>query len=102
MESLRTIDLNVTRGADARHFALDERDRFVLLSFLIDIRPGLRYEASLDGQTAQTVVSSDGKGNFAVRVSRDLLGPGTHRLTVNEIDPASGKVERPFEFPFQL
>jgi hypothetical protein len=102
MQSLRVIDLNTLRGGGVVPFTLDSRDRWVLLSFLIDIRPGFHYQASLDGRTAQAVVSSDGKGNFAVLVNRDLLGPGAHRLTVAEINPASGKVERPFDFPFQL
>jgi len=101
MLSLRTIDLNTTRGG-ALPFPLNARDRLVLLAFLIDIRPGFRYEASLDGRTAQAVESSDGKGNFAVLVNRGLLGPGAHRLTVAEINPASSKVERPFDFPFQI
>jgi hypothetical protein len=102
MQSLRVIDLNTTRGDGVLHFTLGSEDKYVLLSFLIDTRPGFRYEASLDGRTAQSVVSSDGKGNFAVLVSRDLLIPGAHRLTVTEKDAASGKVERPFEFAFQI
>ena len=42
MQSLRTIDLNTTRGG-VLPFTLDSRDRFVLLSFLIDVHPGFRY-----------------------------------------------------------
>jgi len=102
IQSLRVIDLNTTRGTGVPHFALGSDERLVLLSFLIDIRPVFHYEASLDGRTAQAVTSSDGKGNFAVLVSSDLLRSGAHRLTVTEINPSSGKVERSLEFPFQL
>jgi hypothetical protein len=102
LQSLRTIDLNTTRGARVPHFALGSGDRLVLLSFLIDVHPGFHYEASLDGRTAQSVTSSDGKGNFAVLVNRELLGPGSHDLKVAEIEPASGKSERSFDFSFQL
>jgi hypothetical protein len=102
MQSLRTIDLNTERGGGVPQPALDSGDKLVLLSFLIDVHPAFRYQASLDGHASQTVLSSDGRGNFEVLVSRDLLGSGAHRLTVTEIDPASGKVERSFAFPFDL
>ncbi len=100
MESVRTIDLNVTRGVPS--FAPDQSEKFLLLSFLIDIHPALHYAVSLDGSPAREVVSSDGKGNFAVLFSRAVLGAGSHRLTVIETDPRSGKTERSLEFPFQL
>jgi hypothetical protein len=45
-----------TPQAGVLPFTLDSRDRFVLLSFLIDIHPGFRYQASLDGRTAQAVL----------------------------------------------
>jgi len=102
LQSVRMIDLNNTRGAGVPRFTLGSGDRFAILSFLIDIHPAFHYEASLDGRTAQAVASSDGKGNFAVLVSRDLLGAGPHCLTVAEINPASGKVERSLDFHFQL
>jgi hypothetical protein len=112
MESVRTIDLNVTRGGhvpqvdvprfDVPPLATDPREKFLLLSFLIDFHPIFRYAASLDGGPAGDVESSDGKGNFAVLFSRGLLVAGRHRLTVTEINPGSGKAERSFEFAFQL
>jgi hypothetical protein len=102
MQSVRTIDLNTTRGAGAPHVPLGSADGFVLLSFLIDTHRGFLYEASLDGGKTQDVESSDGNGNFAVLVNRGLLSPGAHRLTVTEVDPASGKVERSLDFPFQV
>jgi hypothetical protein len=102
LQSLRTIDLNTARGGGAEPVTLGSEDGFALLSFLIDIHPGFRYEASLDGRTAQPVASSDGKGNFAVLASRDLLSPGAHSLTITEINPSTGKVERSLDFPFQL
>ena len=102
MESVGTIDLNVTRGGGVPRFAVDPPGRFLLLSFLIDIHPAFHYAASLDGGPVREVVTSDGKGNFTVLFSRDLLGAGRHRLTVTEINPRSGKAERSFEFAFQL
>jgi hypothetical protein len=102
MESVRTIDLNLTRRGGANRAGLTPQDRFLVLSFLVDIRPGFRYAASLDGGPAKDVVSDDGKGNFSLLFSRDALGPGQHRLTITEIDPASRKTERSPEFPFEL
>jgi hypothetical protein len=102
MESVPTIDLNVTRGGDVPRLAVDPGARFLLLSFLIDTHPLFHYAASLDGGPASEVATSDGKGNFNVLVSRGLLGAGRHRLTVTEIDPISGKAERSFDFAFQL
>ena len=102
MESVRTIDLNVVRRGGAAHAALTPRDRFVLLSFLVDTHPGFRYAASLDGGPAKDVVSDDGKGNFSLLFIRDALRPGQHHLTVTETDPASQKTERSIEFPFEL
>ncbi len=101
-ESVPTIDLNLTRGAEAPHIPPGVGNKLLLLSFLIDIHPGLHYSASLDGGNTREVVSIDGKGNFAVLFSRNLLGPGRHRLTVIEINPATGKTERSLEFAFQI
>jgi hypothetical protein len=102
MESVPTIDLNVTRGGGVPRLAVDPRGKFLLLSFLIDIHPAFHYAASLDGGPNGEVVTSDGKGNFNVLFSRELLGAGRHRLTVTEINPASGKAARSFDFAFQL
>jgi hypothetical protein len=102
MESVRTIDLDLTRGGEDPRFAVGPGDKFLLLSFVIDIHPALHYTASLDGGPMREVVSTDGKGNFALLFSRDLLGAGRHRLAVAELDPGSGKTERRFEFAFQL
>jgi len=102
MESVHTIDLNVTRGDDIPRFAVDPPGKFLLLSFLIDIHPAFRYAASLDGGPAREVVTGDGKGNFTVLFSRDLVGAGRHRLTVTEINSGSGQAERSFDFAFQL
>jgi hypothetical protein len=102
MESVRTLDLNLTRRGGTTPAVLTPRARFILLSFLVDTRPGFRYAASLDGGPAKDVVSDDGKGNFSLLFSRDALAPGRHRLTVTEIDPASQKTERSLEFPFDL
>lgn len=102
MESVQTIDLNVTRGGGVPRFAADPLGKFLLLSFLIDIHPAFHYAASLDGGPTREVVTSDGKGNFSVLFSRDVLGAGRHRLTVTEINPESGKAERSFDFAFQL
>ena len=101
MESVRTIDLNVTRG-DGIQGAIDPMEKFLLLSFLIDIRPGFHYAASLDGGPTREVASSDGRGNFTLLFSRDVLSAGRHRLMVAEINPGSGKAERSFDFAFQF
>ena len=101
-ESVPTINLNLSRGTEGLHVPLGAGDRFVLLSFLIDIHPAFHYSASLDGGTAREVMSDDGKGNFALLFSRNLLNPGKHRLIVTEINPGNGKNERSIEFTFSL
>jgi hypothetical protein len=100
LQSLRAIDVSTTRGA-VPNVNLGSEDGLVYLSFVVDIHRGLRYEASLDRGAAKVVTSSDGKGNFALLVTRDGLSPGAHHLVVTEINPASAKVERSFDFPFQ-
>jgi hypothetical protein len=102
MESVRTLDLNVVRRGGVARAALAPQHRFILLSFLVDTRPGFRYAASLDGGPAKDVVSDDGKGNFSLLFSRDALRSGQHRLTVTEANAASRKTERSIEFPFEL
>lgn len=102
LASVRILDLNLTRGTQEHRFALGPADRFLLFAFLIDIRPAFHYAASLDGGTSREISSTDGKGNFALLYSRDLLGKGSHRLTVTETNPQSSKTERSFEFTFEL
>jgi hypothetical protein len=102
MVSVGIVDLNLTRGGEAPRIALEPEAKLLVLSFLVDIHPGFHYAASLDGGPKLDVVSNDGKGNFALVVSRDVLGPGAHRLTVIEIESGSSKTERSIEFPFQL
>ena len=97
-----TIDLNVAHGGDVADGAIDPMGKFLLLSFLIDIRPNFHYAASLDGGPTREVVTSDGIDNFTVLFSRDLLGAGRHRVTVTEIEPGSGKAGRSFDFALQL
>ena len=94
-EAVETIDLNRVRGGEAP-LVVKTPSQFVVLSFLVDIRSDLRYEAALDGGEAKTVTSYDGMGNFHLVVDRRLLGAGRHVLTVRE-----GSL-RTVEFPFEM
>ena len=102
MESVRTTDLNLTRGGGAGGSVLRPQDRFIVLSFQVDTRPGCRYAVSLDGGPSRDHAGEDGAGNFSLLFSREALGPGRHRLTVAEIGKASRATERSIEFPFEL
>jgi hypothetical protein len=94
-ESVESIDLNRVRGG-AVPVRSESSSPFVILSFLVDIRPDLRYEAVLDGGEAKRITSYDGLGNFHVVVDRRLLGLGQHVLTVREANL------RTVEFPFEI
>jgi hypothetical protein len=94
-ESVEGIDLNRVRGG-ATPLRLRSPSLFVILSFFVDIRPDLRYDARLDGGEAKGITSYDGLGNFHVVVDRRLLGPGRHVLTVREANL------RTLEFPFEM
>jgi hypothetical protein len=91
----QSIDLNRVRGGTApgNH---NSSSHFVILSFFVDIRPDLRYEALLDGAEAKSITSYDGLGNFHLVVDRRLLGAGRHVLTVREVNL------RTVEFPFEM
>jgi len=94
-DTVESIGLNRVRGG-AAPLAAKASSRFVILSFFVDIRPDLRYEAVLDGGEAKSVTSYDGVGNFHLVVDRRLLGTGRHVLTVRE-----GNL-RTVEFPFEM
>lgn len=94
-EAAGSIDLNRVRGGLAPPVAKISSP-FVVLSFFVDIRPDLRYQAVLDGGQAKRVTSYDGVGNFRLVVDRRLLGPGRHVLTVREANV------RTLEFPFEV
>jgi hypothetical protein len=94
-DAVETIDLNRVRGGIVPP-AAKPSSRFVILSFFVDIRPDLRYEARLDGGESKGISSHDGVGNFHLVIDRRLLGPGRHLLTVRE-----GNL-RTIEFPFEM
>jgi len=94
-EAVESIDLNRVRGGVAP-FPGKASSQFVILSFFVDMRPDLRYEAVLDGGEAKSVTSYDGVGNFHLVVDRRLLGPGRHVLTVREANL------RTVEFSFEI
>jgi hypothetical protein len=94
-EAVESIDLNRVRGGSAP-LTVKASSRFLVLSFFVDIRPDLRYEAVLDGGGVKSVTSHDGLGNFHLVVDRRLLGPGRHVLTVREANL------RTVEFPFEV
>jgi len=94
-DAVDAIDLNRVRGGGAPLVAKTS-SRFVVLSFFVDIRPDLRYDASLDGGETKTVTSYDGMGNFHLVVDRRSLGAGRHVLTVREANL------RTLEFPFEM
>ncbi len=93
--AVESIDLNRVRGGVAT-LAGKNSSQFVVLSFLVDIRPDLRYEAVLDSGEVKGVTSYDGLGNFHLVVDRRLLGPGKHILTVREAN------FRTIEFAFEV
>jgi hypothetical protein len=93
--TVETIDLNRVRGAQAGLTA-SASSQFVILSFLVDIRPDLPCEATLDGGEAKRITSYDNAGNFHLVVDRRLLAAGRHVLTVREGDA------RTVEFPFEV
>jgi len=94
-DAVESIDLNRVRGG-AAPLAAKASSQFVILSFFVDIRPDLRYEAALDGGEAKSVTSYDGVGNFHLLADRRLLGPGRHVLTVREANL------RTVEFAFEM
>jgi hypothetical protein len=94
-EAVESIDLNRVRGG-AAPLSLASSSQMVILSFFVDIRPDLRYEAVLDGGETKSIASYDGLGNFHLVVDRRLLGPGRHVLTVREANL------RTVEFPFEM
>ena len=94
-DAAEKIDLNRVRGG-ASPVAAKASSQFVILSFFVDIRPDLRYEAVLDVGEVKGVTSYDGVGNFHLVVDRRLLGPGRHVLTVREASL------RTIEFPFEM
>ena len=94
-DAVESIDLNRVRGGVAA-LAGKASSQFVILSFFVDIRPDLRYEAVLDGSEVKSVKSYDGLGNFHLVVDRRLLGHGRHVLTVREANL------RTVEFSFEI
>ncbi len=94
-EAVEGVDLNRVRGGAAPLTGRGS-SQFVILSFFVDIRPDLHYEAVLDGGETKSVTSYDGLGNFHLVVDRRLLGPGRHVLKVRE-----GNL-RTLEFPFEI
>lgn len=82
-DAVETLDLNLVRGAPATAPARAS-SRYVVLSFFVDIRPDLGYEAALDGGPPKRITSYDRVGNFHLVVDRRLLGAGRHVLTVRE------------------
>jgi hypothetical protein len=94
-EAVESIDLNRVRGG-AAPLGLTSSSQMVILSFFVDIRPDLRYEAVLDGGEAKSIASYDGLGHFHLVVDRRLLGPGRHVLAVREANL------RTVEFPFEM
>jgi hypothetical protein len=94
-EAVETIDLNRVRG-DATPPSGRASSQYVILSFFVDIRPDLPYEAVLDGGERKSVASYDRLGNFRLVVDRRLLGPGRHVLAVREAN------SRAVEFVFDM
>jgi hypothetical protein len=94
-EAVESIDLNRVRGGGAP-LGLRSSSPYAILSFFVDIRPDLHYEALLDGGEAKSITSHDGLGNFHLVVDRRLLSPGRHVLTVREANV------RTVEFPFEI
>jgi hypothetical protein len=94
-EAVESIDLNRVRGG-VTPLGLKSSSRYVILSFFVDIRLDLRYEAVLDGGEEKSITSYDGLGNFNLVVNRQLLSPGRHVLTVREANL------RTLEFPFEM
>jgi hypothetical protein len=93
-EAADSIDLNRVRGGTLPRVAKTSSQ--LILSFFVDIRPDLQYEAVLDGAEAKSITSYDGLGNFHLVVDRRLLDPGRHMLVVREANL------RTIEFPFEM
>jgi hypothetical protein len=94
-EAVENFDLNRARGGTSP-LLIKASSNPVILSFFVDIRPDLRYEAALDRGQPKSITSYDGVGNFQLVVDRRLLSPGRHVLTVRE-----GNL-RTIEFPFEM
>lgn len=92
---VETLDLNRVRGEQVAS-TTSASTRLVVLSFFVDIRPDLGYEAALDGGAAQRITSYDKVGNFHLVVDRRLLGAGRHVLKVREGET------RTIEFSFEV
>ena len=99
LERVRSIDLNVKRGALSKSAAGANEQR-ILLSFFVPVRPGFRYRAAIDGGDAVDIASYDSLGNFHLLCNGAQVRPGKHLLTVNEINPATAKTERSVDFEF--
>ena len=100
--SIKTFDLNVTRGGQRSTVSLSPRDRLFLLSFFVPIRPGFRYHLLVDGLMLTEIHSYDEKGNFHIVCDRRVIGLGIHVLTITETDPEARKTDRSFEFSFEM
>lgn len=101
LESVRSIDLNLTRGEGAKP-AIGSNEQRLLLSFFVPVRPGFQYRASIDGGAAIDIASHDGLGNFHLLCNRALIGLGKHVLTVTETNRDTGKTERSVDFEFHF
>jgi hypothetical protein len=99
LERVRSIDLNVKRGATSKS-AADADEQRILLSFFVPVRPGFRYRAAIDRGDAVDIASYDGIGNFHLLCNGAQVRPGKHLLTVTEINPATAKTERSVDFEF--
>ncbi|MBI1788067.1 MAG: zf-HC2 domain-containing protein [Acidobacteria bacterium] len=93
----RSIELQVSRSGEPGAPPED----FVVLSFWIPPRPGLRYSASLDGAPPSEIARDDGGGNFHVPYPAARAGKGRHRLLVAGTDRQTGKVEQQVQFEFE-
>lgn len=86
---------------------LSPDERFFILTLFVPVRSDHRYKMEIRNEQgllvdSGTIRSRDSVGNFSIVATSSLFPDGRYRLTVQEIEAATGRVKEDHQFLFRV